>query len=67
MKWEFDCQLEVNGVMRQVWQRPSTLFVNENFYTTTFDLGKGENRPTPRQGYWTHYGAFKQQFPQYQR
>lgn len=67
MKWEFDCQMEVNGVIRQVWTCQSTLFATENFYTITVDFGKGENIPKSSQGYWTHIGSFKKQFPQYNR
>ena len=67
MNWEFDCQMEVNGIMRQVWTRDSDLFVNEKFYAVTFDNKLGENPPYRGSGYWTNNQAFKNQFPQYQR
>lgn len=64
--WEFDCNMEVNGIMRQVWTCPSDLFKDETFYAITFDIGK-ELPPSKGSGYWTHYKAFKEQFPQYER
>lgn len=65
--WEFDCQIEVNGSLRQVWTCPSDLEKNELFYNLTFDLGKGENPPKPRAGYWTHLTAFRKNVPEYTR
>jgi hypothetical protein len=67
MKWEFDCQMEVNGIIRQVWTCPSNLFKYEKFYVVTFDLGSGENPPPKGHSYWTNDQAFQKQFPQYQR
>ena len=67
MKWEFDSQMEVNGIMRQVWTRKSDLFPDEKFYAITFDLGEGENPPLAGHGYWTDYKSFKKNFPQYER
>lgn len=65
--WEFDSLLEVNGIMRQVWSCPSTLFESERFYTITFDFGNGENSPKQTQGYWTNLESFRKSFPIYDR
>lgn len=64
--WEYDSDMEVNGIMRKVWRRPSKDFQNESCFAVTFDIGR-ELPPSPGCGYWTNFDAFKKQFPKFNR